>query len=94
MAIGLLIPGFAAAMGWLFTLHPRIGMLNLLLVRTFGLATSPFDVMTITGMGWVQGLNLAPLAFIMTAAVFRSMIPRSRKQHTCTAPARRRCCGG
>jgi iron(III) transport system permease protein len=26
-------------------------------------------------MGWVQGLNLAPLAFIMTAAVFRSMDP-------------------
>jgi iron(III) transport system permease protein len=26
-------------------------------------------------MGWVQGLNLAPLSFIMTAAVFRSMDP-------------------
>ena len=28
MAIGLLIPGFAVAMGWLFLLHPRIGLLN------------------------------------------------------------------
>ena len=28
MAIGLLIPGFAAAMGWLFMLHPRIGLVN------------------------------------------------------------------
>jgi iron(III) transport system permease protein len=26
-------------------------------------------------MGWVQGLNLAPVAFIMTAAVFRAMDP-------------------
>ena len=26
-------------------------------------------------MGWVEGLNLAPLAFIMTAAVFRAMDP-------------------
>ncbi len=32
MAIGLLIPGFAAAMGWLFLLHPRIGLLNQFLV--------------------------------------------------------------
>ena len=32
-------------------------------------------ITTIAGMGWVQGLNLAPLAFIMTAAVFRSMDP-------------------
>ena len=30
---------------------------------------------TLPGLGWVQGLNLAPLAFIMTAAVFRSMDP-------------------
>ena len=75
MAVGLLIPGFAAAMGWLFLLHPRIGLLNVLLVSTFHLSAPPFNITTILGMGWVQGLNLAPLAFIMTAAVFRSMDP-------------------
>ncbi len=75
MAVGLLIPGFAAAMGWLFLLHPRIGLLNQLLVTSFHLAGPPLDINTITGMGWVQGLNLAPLAFIMTAAVFRSLDP-------------------
>ena len=75
MAIGLLIPGFAAAMGWLFLLHPRIGLVNQLLMRTFHLATPPFDILSIVGMGWVQGLNLAPLGFIMTAAVFRAMEP-------------------
>jgi iron(III) transport system permease protein len=75
MAVGLLIPGFAAAMGWLFLLHPRIGLLNQLLVSTFALAGPPLSITSILGMGWVQGLNLAPLAFIMTAAVFRSMDP-------------------
>jgi iron(III) transport system permease protein len=75
MAIGLLIPGFAVAMGWLFLLHPRIGLINQLLVGTFHLSAPPINVMTVIGMGWVQGLNLAPLAFIMTAAVFRSMNP-------------------
>src|SRR6202012_2565201 len=75
MAIGLLIPGFAAAMGWLFLLHPRIGLLNQLLISTFHLAGPPLDITGITGMGFVQGLNLAPLAFIMTAAVFRSLDP-------------------
>ena len=74
MAIGLLIPGFAVAMGWLFLLHPRIGLLNQLFQIVFGMP-SPFSITTILGMGWVQGLNLAPLAFIMTAAVFRSMDP-------------------
>jgi iron(III) transport system permease protein len=75
MAVGLLIPGFAAAMGWLFLLHPRIGLLNQFLMSSFHLAGAPLNINTIVGMGWVQGLNLAPLAFIMTAAVFRSMDP-------------------
>ncbi|MCC6888049.1 MAG: iron ABC transporter permease [Hyphomicrobiales bacterium] len=75
MAVGLLIPGFAVAMGWLFLLHPRIGLLNQLLMGAFGLSAPPFSITTILGMGFVQGLNLAPLAFIMTAAVFRSMDP-------------------
>jgi iron(III) transport system permease protein len=75
MAVGLLIPGFAAAMGWLFLLHPRIGLLNQLLMSSFHLAGPPLNINSIAGMGWVQGLNLAPLAFIMTAAVFRAMDP-------------------
>jgi iron(III) transport system permease protein len=75
MAVGLLIPGFAAAMGWLFLLHPRIGLLNQFLMSSFHLAGPPLDISTVAGMGWVQGLNLAPLAFIMTAAVFRAMDP-------------------
>jgi iron(III) transport system permease protein len=75
MAIGLLVPGFAAAMGWLFLLHPRIGLVNQFLMRTFDLAAPPFNILSVFGMGWVQGLNLAPLAFIMTAAVFRAMDP-------------------
>jgi iron(III) transport system permease protein len=75
MAVGLLIPGFAAAMGWLFLLHPRIGLFNQFLVGTLHWAGAPLNITSIAGMGWVQGLNLAPLAFIMTAAVFRAMDP-------------------
>ncbi len=75
MTIGLLMPGFAAAMGWLFLLHPRIGLVNVWFVDWFGLAAAPFNIASIVGMGWVQGLNLAPVAFIMTAAVFRAMDP-------------------
>ena len=44
-------------------------------MNMFHLAAPPFNIMSIVGMGWVQGLNLAPLAFIMTAAVFRAMEP-------------------
>ncbi|HEX9455385.1 MAG TPA: ABC transporter permease subunit, partial [Candidatus Binatia bacterium] len=76
MTIGLLIPGFAVAMGWLFLLHPRIGIVNQLLQDYFGFVEAPLSITTITGMGWVQGLNLTPLAFIMTAGAFRAMDPK------------------
>src|SRR5258708_3454156 len=62
MTVGLLIPGFASAMGWLFLLHPRIGLVNSWLIAQLGLSEAPFNIAGIVGMGWVQGLDLAPVA--------------------------------
>jgi iron(III) transport system permease protein len=75
LSFGLLIPGFMTAMGWLFLLHPRIGLVNSLLMHGLGLAEAPLPITTVVGMGWVQGLGLAPLFFVMTAAAFRAMDP-------------------
>jgi iron(III) transport system permease protein len=75
MSVGLLIPGFASAMGWLFLMHPQIGLVNRWAKEGLGLEDPLFDISTVVGMGWVQGLSLAPIAFIMTAAVFRAMDP-------------------
>jgi iron(III) transport system permease protein len=75
MTLGLLVPGFATAMGWLFLMHPRIGLLNALAMQMLGLHAAPFNIASIVGMGWVQGLNLAPIGFIMTAAVLRAIDP-------------------
>jgi iron(III) transport system permease protein len=75
MTLGLLVPGFATAMGWLFLMHPRIGLVNALAMQSFGAGAPPFNIASIFGMGWVQGLNLAPIGFIMTAAVLRAIDP-------------------
>ena len=75
MTLGLLIPGFATAMGWLFLMHPRIGLFNALAMDIFGFKNAPFNIASIIGMGWVQGLNLAPIGFIMTASVLRAIDP-------------------
>ncbi len=75
MSIALLIPGFAVALGWLFLLHPRIGLINQAAMSLFGLAQAPFNISTVYGMGIVEGLSLTPLTFIMTSAVLRSMDP-------------------
>ena len=75
MTVGLLIPTFVSAMGWLFLLHPRIGLVNVWIMDLFGLREGPINILSVPGMGWVEGLAIAPLAFIMTAAVFKAMDP-------------------
>ena len=75
LAIALLIPGFSVALGWLFLLNPRIGLLNVALQSLFGLKAAPFNIASLFGMGLVEGLSLAPLAFVMTAIVFRAVDP-------------------
>lgn len=73
MTVGLLLPGFSVALGWLLLLHPRIGILNRMAMELFGLREAPFNIETMFGMGFVNGLTLAPLAFIMIGVVLRSM---------------------
>lgn len=75
MTIGLLIPGIFVAMGWTFIAHPRIGFLNRWLMSLFGLDSAPVNIGTPIGMGFVQALNLTPLAFILTVQMFRAMNP-------------------
>ncbi|HLY66816.1 MAG TPA: sugar ABC transporter permease, partial [Chloroflexota bacterium] len=75
MTIGLLVPGIYTAMGWTFIGHPRIGLLNQWLEQLFNLDNPPIDVATPAGMGFVQGLSLASLGFILSAQMFRAMNP-------------------
>ena len=73
LTVALLLPGFSVALGWLFLLNPRVGVINRMLMEGLGLAQAPFDVSTLLGMGMVEGLSLTPLAFIMISVVLRSM---------------------
>jgi iron(III) transport system permease protein len=75
MTLGLLIPGIYTAMGWTMIAHPRIGILNRWLMELFGLSDAPINIATPIGMGFVQGLSLSALAFILTAQMFRAMNP-------------------
>jgi iron(III) transport system permease protein len=75
MTLGLLIPGIYTAMGWTMIAHPRIGILNRWLMELLALDDAPINIATPVGMGFVQGLSLSALAFILTAQMFRAMNP-------------------
>ena len=75
LVIGLLIPGFFTAMGWLFLFDPQIGFINRLLMQWLSLSEAPISITNIVGMGFIEGLTLAPVFFLMTANSFRAMDP-------------------
>src|SRR6266545_1920743 len=63
--VPLIIPGILYAAAWIFLADPRIGLINVLVFNPFSM----------WGMIWVQGLHLAPIAFLLMGAAFRSMDP-------------------
>ncbi len=75
LSIGILFPTFLKAMGWVFLLHPRIGVINIFLMQLFGLSQAPLNIATLGGIGFVQGMTLTPLAYVMISAALRSMNP-------------------
>jgi iron(III) transport system permease protein len=75
LSVGILFPTFLKAMGWVFLCHPRIGVINSILMQLFDLKSAPFNVATLHGIGFVQGLTLTPLAYVMISAALRSMNP-------------------
>lgn len=69
----LVIPGFLQAMGWVLLLSPNIGILNQLLNEAFGLQESLFNIYSLGGMIFAEGLSLVPPAFFIVLPVFLGM---------------------
>jgi iron(III) transport system permease protein len=73
--IPLVIPGILFTVAWILLASPKIGILNLVLKSWFGVEDAPFDVYSLWGMIWVDGLHYSPMAFLLMSAAFRSMDP-------------------
>lgn len=66
------LPPLLIATSWVLLLSPRIGLVNVLLQRV-GLPV--LNVYSMPGMIFVEGLIIAPLAFLIIAGALRSMDP-------------------
>ncbi|MDR7420105.1 MAG: iron ABC transporter permease [Armatimonadota bacterium] len=73
--VPLIVPGILFSLSWIFLFSPRIGLINLAVRRAFGLTDPLFNVYSLAGMVWVEGLHWSPLAFLLMTAAFRSMDP-------------------
>ena len=75
LLVPLIIPGILNTIAWVFLLSPKIGLVNRLVMAIFGLEHPPFNAYSLGGMMWVEGLHLAPMAYLLMVAAFQYMDP-------------------
>ncbi|HZV64227.1 MAG TPA: iron ABC transporter permease [Telluria sp.] len=73
--IPLIIPGILFTVAWILLASPKIGILNMLLQSWFGTDYVFFNIYSMWGMIWVDGLHYSSMAFLIMTAAFRSMDP-------------------
>ena len=80
--VPMAIPSLLSAIAWIQLLDSRNGLVNVALRAVLGLKgdSGPFDVYSLFGMCFVQGLRLVPSAYLMIAASFRAMDPSLEEQ--------------
>jgi iron(III) transport system permease protein len=73
--LGLAVPGILHAIVWVLLLSPRSGFINRVWMDFTGTRTPLFDIYTMGGLIFAEGLRLVPVAFLMLVPLFRSMDP-------------------
>jgi iron(III) transport system permease protein len=71
----MMIPGVLFTISWILLLAPRAGLINVWLMKLFGLTQAPFDPYGMAGMIFVSGIDDFYTPFLFMAAAFRSMDP-------------------
>jgi len=70
--VPMMIPHLLFAVSWALLLNPSNGLINVALMRAFGLESAPFDVYTLGGMILVEGLLDLPIAYLIVAPAMAS----------------------
>jgi len=73
--IPLIMPSVLFTVAWIFLGSPKIGIINLALQSLLSTNYVFFNVYSIWGMIWVDGLHYSPMAFLIMTAALRSMDP-------------------
>ncbi len=73
--LGIAVPGILHAIAWVLLLSPRSGFVNRAWMDVTGSNAPLFDIYTMGGLIFAEGLRLVPVAFLMLVPLMRSMDP-------------------
>lgn len=69
------MPGMLLSMSWVLLLSPNVGVINKAIMVSFGLENPPFNIYSLGGMIFAEGLRLVPTTFLLLVGAFRAMDP-------------------
>jgi iron(III) transport system permease protein len=69
------MPGMLLSMSWVLLLSPNVGIVNKAAMFVFGLESAPFNIYSLAGMIFTEGLRLVPTTFLLLVGAFRAMDP-------------------
>ena len=69
------MPGMLLSMSWVLLMSPNVGIINRTLMFVFGLEAAPFNIYSLGGMIFTEGLRLVPTTFLLLVGAFRAMDP-------------------
>lgn len=69
------MPGMLLSMSWVLLLSPNVGVVNKAVMFVFGLEAAPFNIYSLAGMIFTEGLRLVPTTFLLLVGAFRAMDP-------------------
>lgn len=75
IAIGIAIPGYLKAIGWILLLSPQVGLINAFFMQLFHLDRPPFNIYGLHGVVFLQGLMLTPLMFFLISGAMHRLDP-------------------
>jgi iron(III) transport system permease protein len=73
MWLGFFLPHLPITIGWIILLDPDFGLINKLLMNTFGLTAAPFSITSYWGIVWAHIGFSTSLRFLLITPAFRAM---------------------
>ena len=71
----IILPGMVDNLAWIYLFSPNSGLANTWWRNLTGFADPLFNIYSMTGMVWVMGISLVPLAYLVISAAFQTMDP-------------------
>lgn len=75
IGVSIIVPGFLRGIGWILLLSPNVGFINRFLMDYFGFEKPIFDIGTLTGIAFIQGLMMTSTLVFLFAGPMRSLDP-------------------